>query len=86
MRMRLIQPPVERLYNSVTMLPAQPLAQKTDKQPNNSQSKRAEVLAFFALLFIIDCYLYFRNPGHFFGFLITGQQRWIRSQATITVR
>ena len=30
------------------------------------QTKRAATVGFFALLFIIDCYLYFRNPGHFF--------------------
>ena len=35
-------------------------------QAESLQTRRAGVIGFFALLFIIDCYLYFWNPGHFF--------------------
>jgi len=42
-------------------------AEKTDySQAESLQTQPAGVIWFFALLFIIDCYLYFWNPGHFF--------------------
>ena len=42
------------------------LGDKTNAEQNTWQTRRAETLGFLALLFGIDCYLYFRNPGHFF--------------------
>jgi hypothetical protein len=42
-------------------------AEKTNHNPPKPlQTQRAGIIGFFALLFIIDCYLYFWNPGHFF--------------------